>query len=539
MSTVLENQPFWPKIVADLKKRKLRDLAKEYKVPVADLQKALERTGLLPGSTNSKVAEPVKPAAPVPAKAEKAKKAQAKAEKPAKTEAKVEAAPADAGPRRGGAAAKLEGVRAQLGKVADGVLAEQLGIARKTVVEFRKRNGISAYSPRLEEKPAAAAPKAAAAPAPQAAPRKPGRPPKAAKAAEAAPVVVAVAAPPPAKEAAPAAARPSVDSITGRASKLDPFRDIIGKLPDREVAERAGMTTENVRMFRQRRGIPAGWREEGKVATPAKAAAPAKASVPAKAEVAAKAAKAAKAEKAAKPVAKVEAPAPVAKVEAPKETKAEARKRGRQPAAPGETKVELALAPFRDAVGVLPDAEVAAKAGVSRSAVSAFRQKFKIKASGKGGRPPKNRGDEVAAAKAAPPAKAEKAAPKPEVKVEAKPAAKATEAAKPAEATVAQAKPAETKAAAKAAEAAKPAEAPKAAAKPARAEAVALDPQPLPPRTGGFVYRVTAIRDGEKRTFGLIAADPVEAAQRAQDHFAKKGKWVLRDIRLIAEALPG
>lgn len=50
-----------------------------------------------------------------------------------------------------------------------------------------------------------------------------------------------------------------------RKSKLDPYLEHIGVLPDREVAEMAGVTPENVRAFRARRDIPAGWRGEGRV----------------------------------------------------------------------------------------------------------------------------------------------------------------------------------------------------------------------------------------------------------------------------------
>lgn len=106
------------------------------------------------------------------------------------------------------ASARLDAVRATLGTVSDGEIARRLGIARKTVVEYRKRHGIAPFVP-------------ARAPAPK-------------------------------KEPA--------SSPTGRTSRLDAFAEIIGALPDREVAERAGMTTENVRMYRQRRGIAATWR---------------------------------------------------------------------------------------------------------------------------------------------------------------------------------------------------------------------------------------------------------------------------------------
>ncbi len=43
-------------------------------------------------------------------------------------------------------------------------------------------------------------------------------------------------------------------------SKLDAFSDKIGVLPDREVAELAGCTPENVSYYRKSRGIPAYWR---------------------------------------------------------------------------------------------------------------------------------------------------------------------------------------------------------------------------------------------------------------------------------------
>lgn len=50
-------------------------------------------------------------------------------------------------------------------------------------------------------------------------------------------------------------------SVKTRRSRLDPFLGIIGKVPDREVAERAHCTPENVRMYRKKRGIPASWME--------------------------------------------------------------------------------------------------------------------------------------------------------------------------------------------------------------------------------------------------------------------------------------
>ena len=109
--------------------------------------------------------------------------------------------------------ARLQAVRGRLGQEPDGVIAAELGVARKTVILFRQRLGISAFhaNPGGETR------------------RKPASPP------------------------APRAPRPS---------RLDAFGSVLGTLPDREVAERAGVTTENVRMYRLRRGIAAGWRGE-------------------------------------------------------------------------------------------------------------------------------------------------------------------------------------------------------------------------------------------------------------------------------------
>ena len=48
-----------------------------------------------------------------------------------------------------------------------------------------------------------------------------------------------------------------------RKSKLDSYADKIGILPDKKIAEIAGVSPENVRAFRKRRDIPARWRGQG------------------------------------------------------------------------------------------------------------------------------------------------------------------------------------------------------------------------------------------------------------------------------------
>jgi len=48
----------------------------------------------------------------------------------------------------------------------------------------------------------------------------------------------------------------------GRKSRIDPFVDLLGKVPDRVVAEKAGVSLNAVRNYRVKRGIPAAGRTE-------------------------------------------------------------------------------------------------------------------------------------------------------------------------------------------------------------------------------------------------------------------------------------
>lgn len=52
-------------------------------------------------------------------------------------------------------------------------------------------------------------------------------------------------------------------AFRGRRSRLDPYKDELGATPDSEVAAKAGVTVENVRSYRRRRGIPAAWKDVG------------------------------------------------------------------------------------------------------------------------------------------------------------------------------------------------------------------------------------------------------------------------------------
>jgi hypothetical protein len=210
----------------------------------------------------------------------------------------------------------LDAYRHLMGKQPDHAVAALAGVQRKTVISYRQRFGIPAYqgykftsdtAPRREEEPPpppVVPPRAAKAPAPVvAAPafveppkKRRGRPPKI-RPVEALPVAAPVA--------PPVAVAPKAESTirVHRKSKLDAFVAEIGSRPDREIAEKAKVTAENVRAYRQRRGIPARWRGEGVAATE-----PARVVLPVAAPVVAK-----------------PAPAPVPVVEVPK------KRRGRPP----------------------------------------------------------------------------------------------------------------------------------------------------------------------------------------------------------------
>lgn len=175
MSTPLEHRPFWASLVADARRKPLRQVARTYGTTVAELQEALLRTDVLG-------ARP-----PQPTKSSGSRRFP-------RSETSASSA-----------RTRIEAVAAFLGVEPDGAVARRAGVARKTIVEFRKARGIPAYR---------------------------GEP----------------------------ASVTDARSAALRGSRLDAYADIIGVLPDREVAERAGVTAENVRMYRARRGISAGWR---------------------------------------------------------------------------------------------------------------------------------------------------------------------------------------------------------------------------------------------------------------------------------------
>lgn len=123
-----------------------------------------------------------------------------------------------------------------LGTVPDHVVGAMAGVSRDAVKEYRKRRGIGRFYARPQSQTSnqpEAVPPAATAP----------------RAPVADPGVASAAA-----TTVPNAAR--VPLKRHRASKIDAFADLVGVLPDRTVASRAGVTVGNVQAWRTRRGIP-------------------------------------------------------------------------------------------------------------------------------------------------------------------------------------------------------------------------------------------------------------------------------------------
>jgi hypothetical protein len=137
------------------------------------------------------------------------------------------------GGARGAKRSKLDEFRSVIGKIPDKEVAARAGMSVEGVRLYRKRNNIELEpSARLKR----------------------GRRPKSASASGA-------------TQATPKQKRVRVGGAARggprrRISKLDPYRDMLGKFPDREVADKAGVTAENVRAYRRRHSIPATWREE-------------------------------------------------------------------------------------------------------------------------------------------------------------------------------------------------------------------------------------------------------------------------------------
>lgn len=104
-----------------------------------------------------------------------------------------------------------------LGNAPDERIATEAGVSRTAVVNFRQKLGIAAYKGhRTKRRTAGGSPENAPANSPRA---------------------------------------PRVRAFAGRRSRLDPFVHLLGVETDAAVAQLAGLTVENVRSYRVRRGI--------------------------------------------------------------------------------------------------------------------------------------------------------------------------------------------------------------------------------------------------------------------------------------------
>jgi DNA-binding CsgD family transcriptional regulator len=251
----LEENPWWPELVAKKDSMSLRELAKEFGSTAGSINKALKRNGLErkhapSGPRTTRSAAPAAPKKAAPKKTAP-KKAVAKKGAPKKAATKKAAAPKAAAPKaaapkaakrpgpkglRASTAAKLEPYLGMLGEVADGEIASMAGISIQTVARVRKEKGIAPRRGR------GAAAKKVVSNVPR---RRPGRP-----------------------------------------SKITPLEDKLATHSDAEVAAMAGVSENAVRNYRKRHGLAA-----ASVPSPAKTVAKApKATAPKAAPVAAKAA---------------------------------------------------------------------------------------------------------------------------------------------------------------------------------------------------------------------------------------------------------
>lgn len=209
---MLEKTDAWGKIVVAVQDRPLAEVAHEFDVTPGAITSALIRTGTrrapvqAPGSPQPNVAPPPKRATG------KTRVVRRKAKGKSKTPKTVNGLAVRPG-TKDAAIAQLADL---LGVEPDSVIADRTGTSPRTVAAFRRKNGIVL---------------------------KPGRKPKNQKLARS-------------KGLPPEKSANKQFRQRGKASKLDPYFDEIGVVPDKEIAVKAGVTPNAVAAYRRRRGIP-------------------------------------------------------------------------------------------------------------------------------------------------------------------------------------------------------------------------------------------------------------------------------------------
>ena len=256
----VEGLPVWPQILEDRSKLSIRELSAKYEVPAGAIAAGLRRAGAMRKRLVRREDVP------------KTKVAHEPEPEPAVETSRAKTASA---PRQGQdkkrtpRPSKIDPFRDLVGRVSDSEVGRRAGVTSQAVVQYRRKHGIPAYSKR-----------SSASMAPEAPGTKKGRRRK---------------------------------KRTGR-SKIDPYASLLGTCPDPGIAELAGVTPSAVTMYRRRRGIPA--------------------------------------------------------FDPKSPSKAKNKRRGQQ------SKID----PFRHLLGTMPDERIGKLAGVGRRAVLAYRRKQGISA---------------------------------------------------------------------------------------------------------------------------------------------------------------
>ena len=163
-------------------------------------------------------------------------------------------------PTRRGGRSRLEPYADKVGVVPAAELAKLAGVSAGAVRKYRSRRSIPANWRNEKTQPAETAPVAVEAVEPELT-SMPDLSPAPVEAAEPQPEPKAAE---PATGQEPETAKPAPrlgrSKRRRRKSKLDPYMDKLGVLPDRELAQLAGMRVGNVQAYRERYGIPASWR---------------------------------------------------------------------------------------------------------------------------------------------------------------------------------------------------------------------------------------------------------------------------------------
>jgi len=215
---VLEKSEKWSAIKSALEEKSVKDVADEFDTTPGAITLALVRTG----STRDPV-----PSAGSPAPSRKRHTRKKRGEsKPDVSEVN------GLHVRKGTKDADIAEYAELLGKETDAVVGEKAGVSARTVAAFRRRNGIKGRRGRAPKK-------------------KSDLPPE------------------------KGTGKKKKLRSRGKPSKLDPYVHLLGTMPDREVAEMAGVSANAAAAFRRRRSIPSFRDNQAAAAETESAAAPA------------------------------------------------------------------------------------------------------------------------------------------------------------------------------------------------------------------------------------------------------------------------